>query len=165
VNTGSELSDELEALKREVQVLKDKEAIRDVLSRYALLFDLGSYDKWYELWMEDATFSTGEPEKYNNMNGKAAIKANYGTVPKQHRATQHMQIACVIKVDGDTATAIGYQVITAHRGTAGEAPIVAKTGVRSWTFQRSQGKWLIKKTVSRTMKDLPACLEIVPKNL
>ena len=139
------LAKRLEALEKEVQLLRDKEEIRDVLSRYGHYYDLGYFDDWYSLWTDDCQFGPGK--------GKDKIQEFFGKQQKNYLAEQHIQLALVIKVDGDTAKAIGFQVATKHSiGEFFENVLLDKRlpigferiGVRSWEFVRVNGKWLIK---------------------
>jgi hypothetical protein len=161
-----ELVQRLEALENEVQELKDKEAIRDVLSRYGHYYDLGYFDEWYDLWTEDCKYISVKEFK-----NKKEIKEVFGEQKKSHLAEQHIQIAVVIKVNGDTAKAIGYQVVPKHSvGQFFEEVVLdprlpigfGRIGVRSWSFERVDGKWLISGTCSRDMIDEAGVKEVLP---
>lgn len=155
-------------LEERIQELEDKEAIREVLARYGFTYDLGRKEEWYELFTDDAVYnsveSTGTP---NVMNNKKDIMTRFGPDAKRPGATQHMQVATIIKVNGDEARAIGFQVctshLTTHEANISEGPIILlRTGVRSWRLKRIDGEWLITETVSRIMKDEKGCREVLP---
>ena len=73
MNSQETLIQKIEALEKEVRLLKDKEEIRDVLSRYGHCYDLGYFDEWYSLWAEDGRFG--------NMQGVKAIATIEGFPP------------------------------------------------------------------------------------
>ena len=54
-----QLAQELEVLKKRLQALEDKEAIRDVLVRYYFNADLNRTDAFLDLWTEDAIKDVG----------------------------------------------------------------------------------------------------------
>lgn len=157
----TELGRELTSLKSKVQGLFDKEAIRDLLTRYGFCFDLGRYDAFYDLWTDDAVFKTDGPDGEIEMLGKEGLKEVFGGGAFMNMASQHLQLNYVIKVYGDTAEAVGFQLITVHTG---EKPAVDRTGVRRFKFRRVNGEWLISEAVSRTMKNRSGCLELVPED-
>lgn len=152
---------EIEALKSKVRELSDKEAIRDLLARYGFCFDLGRYDAFYDLWADDAVFRTDGPDGEIEMKGKEGLKEVFGSAPLKYMASQHLQLEYVIKVDGDMAEAVGFQLITVHRG---DRPAVDRTGVRRFKFRRIDGEWRISEAVSRIMKNRSGCLDLVPEN-
>jgi|WetSurMetagenome_2_1015567.scaffolds.fasta_scaffold13201_5 hypothetical protein len=157
----------LREMKNELQILKDKEEIRDVLSRYAHQYDLGYFDEWYKLWADDCQFDAVVEVR----NNKEELKDFFGEKQQHYLAEQHLQLALVIKVDGDTAKAIGFQVATKHSvGQFFENVLIdprlpigfERIGVRSWEFKKVDGKWLIKVAKTRNMFDHKACKEILP---
>jgi len=164
VTSGGELASlrqELNELRQRHQVLEDKEAVRDVLYQYGLRFDLDRRDEWFELFADDCYFSTDVPGFLLKLNGIKEIKEHYtpkpGQAPPRRSGNEppkytgfmgHVELAGVIRVDGDNAHAVGWQV---------------GTGVRTWKLRRTNGKWLITETLSRVMGDKERCREIVPE--
>lgn len=159
--------EELAALKKEIQLLRDKMDIQDVLWRYGLRFDLDRKDEWFELFAEDCQFSSDVPGFLLELNGFDEIKAHYGNQSMQGPGepsggeeqegdnaqkgsfTGHIDLAGVIKIEGDNATAVGWQV---------------GTGVRTWQLRRTNGTWLITGTASRRLENKERCREVVPEN-
>ena len=148
-------------IEKRLQILEDREAIREAMTRYGLYFDLGRYQQWYDVWTDDAYFATDGPEQVNEMKGKEAIKARFGPT-NSPGTSQHLQVNQIIDIDEDTAKVTGYQLITAHDG---ENPAVVRTGIRTFLFQRIEGKWQLKESISHTMKNREGCDEIVPPDL
>jgi len=156
-----ELHRELTILRSKVRELSDKEAIRDLLARYGFCFDLGRYEAFFDLWTDDAVFRTDGPGGEIEMKGKEGLKKVFGSAPLKYMASQHLQLEYVIKVDGDAAEAIGFQLITVHRA---DRPAVDRTGVRRFRFRRVDGEWRISEAISRIMKNRSGCLELVPED-
>ena len=158
----------LKEMEKEFQLLKDKEEIRDVLSRYAYRYDLGYFDEWYDLWTDDCLFDA----KVEVRNSKQDLKGFFGEQQNHYLAEQHLQLALVIKVDGDAATAIGFQVATKHSiGAFNDKEVVLdprlpigfeRIGVRYWEFKKVDGKWLIRVAKTRNMIDHADCKELLP---
>ena len=72
---------ELAALRAEVQLLKDKMEIQDVLWRYGLRFDLDRRDEWFELFADDCQFSSDVPGFLYELDGLEEIRAHYTRGP------------------------------------------------------------------------------------
>ena len=146
MGNDKQMVQELEALKRRLQVMEDKEAIRDVLVRYAFTADLERTDDFIKLWTEDGTFDLGT--QYGVWKGREQIKQLLdGPVHKSiTNRSQHLMVHYIINVDGDTATAAGYSLVTVH-WQAGFG--IFRCGFRTFRFRRVEGRWLIQETVSR----------------
>jgi ketosteroid isomerase-like protein len=148
------------ALVKKIQVLEDKEAIRDVIAKYSYLFDVGRYNDWYELFTEDSVYKTNPPfgEKYQVVEGKENIKKAFA-VQKHYGAVQHLMVDVVVQVDGDIATAVCYQTMVS--GKDDDDTKLLKAALRSWVLERIDGRWLIKEAVSRLMSNHQDCLDVV----
>ena len=157
----AKLYGELAALKSKIQELSDKEAIRDLLARYGFCFDLGRYEAFYGLWTDDAVFRTDGPDGEIEMKGRERLKEVFGMEQSRYTASQHLQLEYVIKIDGDNAEAIGFQLITIHTE---ERPVIDRTGIRRFKFRRVGGEWRISEAVSRIMKNRSGCLDLVPED-
>ena len=139
----TELAQELKALKERIQILEDKEAIRDVITRYAFNADLNRIDSLLELWTDDCTFNS-DRGRVTIYKGKDEIEA-YLREPLHQSITnrsQHLQLDYIIKVDGDTATATGYQLLTL-RWDGGFG--IIRGAFRVFHLRRVNGTWLIRR--------------------
>jgi hypothetical protein len=151
---------ELAHLRKRVQIFEDKEAIRDVLTRYALNCDLCRYDDFVKLWTDDAVFITDGPGATVIKKGKNEILSYLtGLLPKSNAGTQHLQLDYIIKITGNTAVAIGYQLISISKTVP---PAIARCALRSFGFQRIKGDWLIKEAVSRSITNEIECQKLFP---
>ena len=82
--------------------LEDKEAIRELLSEYCHYVDKGEFEKWENLWMEDAVLLT--PEKVS-IDGKKAIGETIRAAADQILGkVKHMTTNEMIKVSGNNAS-------------------------------------------------------------
>lgn len=165
VNSLNQLRARLEALeselKQRIQVLEDKEAILNVLARYGFTYDLLRFDEWADLFTEDGVFNIDAHGQSEIKRGRETLRAFFKQQAK-YLAEQHLQLGVIIKVSGDTAKAIGFQVLTMNTGEENTKPFIDNTFVRTWTLERVKGKWLIKEAVSRVLKNLESCRAIVP---
>jgi ketosteroid isomerase-like protein len=151
---------ELAQLRKKLKTLEDKDAIRDVLTSYALNCDLCRYDVFVTLWTDDAVFITDGPGTTVTKKGKNEILSYLtGLLPKSNACTQHLQLDYIIKIKGNTATATGYQLISISKS---EIPAIARCALRSFAFQRVKGKWLIKEAVSRSITNDIECQKLFP---
>jgi 3-phenylpropionate/cinnamic acid dioxygenase small subunit len=157
MKNAAEILDEIEALKKEIELLKDQDEIRDILTRYAFGFDLGRYDEWYDLWSEDAVFQFGA----RRVDGLAAIRDLFGPSQKEYAAAQHLQLTEITKVEGDQATSVCYQVILVQQKDDQDA--IGNRAVRHWTFEKKNGKWRIKSATSTFPNQFPeGAKELMP---
>ncbi|MBI2831724.1 MAG: nuclear transport factor 2 family protein [Chloroflexi bacterium] len=157
-NNG-DLEQELKIIKQRLQVLEDKEAIRELLARYCFRADMHRTDAFLDLWTEDSTFDVvsewGGPRK-----GKEQIRHLLDAQPQQvaiNNQCQHLLLDLLIDVDGDTATATGYCVLNVRwQGGFG----MFRCSVRTFRFRRENGRWLVHETVSRLIGD-PECEKLI----
>ena len=69
------ISLEIKSLTDRLQILEDKEAIRDLLARYAFNVDLSRFDAFFKLWTDDAVFITDGPGEAIQKRGIDEIRA------------------------------------------------------------------------------------------
>ncbi|MCE2485250.1 MAG: nuclear transport factor 2 family protein [Desulfurellaceae bacterium] len=99
-------------------ILEEKEAIRDVLSAYCFHVDGGEFDKWAELFSEDALFDAGPR---GQVQGRAALRDFIAkAVPTQGEgpARKHCTMNSMIQVNGTEAKADSY-IIVVREGEQG----------------------------------------------
>ena len=156
------LSKKLELMEKQVLILQDKEEIREVLSRYAFNVDLYRLDHYLRLFTDEMLFVTDGPGEDVQCKSKQELKDFLEAVlPKPHPGMQHLQLDYVINVDGDTATAIGYQLLTLHEnGKFG----IMRCALRTFDFKRVDGIWKITRTISHSTGNAPNCQKQVPQS-
>jgi hypothetical protein len=153
----AEILDEIESLKKEIEILKDQNEIRDILTRYAFRFDLGRLDEWFDLYTQDATFKTHA----HFQNGLASIRTYYLS-QKEQGGGLHIQLTGITKVEGDQATEINFQLLGDSRNGVEH---VGAGSTRRWTFEKENGKWRIKTADSSIPEKFPVFSnELVPLN-
>jgi uncharacterized protein (TIGR02246 family) len=151
---------EINSLKNRLQILEDKEAIRDLLARYAFNVDLSRFDAFFKLWTDDAVFITDGPGEAIQKRGKDEIREFLsGVLPKSNAGSQHLQLDYVIEISGNTAMATGYQLISIQQK---DRVGIARCALRSFVFKREDGKWLIKEAISRSTANDAECQKLVP---
>ncbi|MFC1981826.1 nuclear transport factor 2 family protein [Chloroflexota bacterium] len=158
-----ELAQELKVLKQKLQVLEDKEAIRDLLARYCYSADFNRTDAFLDLWTEDSTFDVVE-EWGGPRKGKEQIRHLLNEQPQQvaiNNRSQHLMLDLLIKVDGDTATATGYCVVNVRwQGGFG----LFRCSVRNFRLRRVNGRWLVHETATRLIGE-PESSSIISPDL
>ncbi len=156
-----ENSNKLNNLDKRLQLIENKEAILDLLSRYALLFNMGRLEEWYTLWAEDLFFSFHDNEgQIRDCRGKMELKSLFGTNPA-YTTSQHLQINPTIKINADTASVICFQAISQHKNIN---PNFRKTSVRFWRLLKINDEWRITEGISRDMKYEDDCKKLIPDN-
>ncbi len=154
----------MEALKRKVQCLEDKEAIRDVLVRYAFNADLHRTENFLKLWTDDLTFDADVTGQVVVVKGKDALRERHSDRDRLSETLPvraHLQVDYHIEVDGDTAVATGYQLMP-QRWECGFA--IWTSSMRRFRLQRIDGRWLINEAISRLIGG-PECQTLVSMEL
>ncbi len=160
--TNTVLAQELETLKRKVQLLEDKEAIRDVLVRYAFTSDLHRTENFLKLWTDNLIFNADVAGKVDVVKGKDELrKHTSGRLRETVPIRAHLQVDYHIEVDGDTAVATGYQLIP-QRWEGGYG--IWTCSMRQFRLQRVDGRWLINEAISRLIGGSD-CQNLVPMEL
>ncbi len=139
----------IEELGRTLQVLEDREAIRECLARYCYNADLGRPKEWASNFTPDGVLDTGPGTRAEGYEQLLA----YISPPKGGRKTIanrgiHNITNLFIRVNGNKAWAEGYQIVLV-KDTDGEARKVFKMGLSHWTFEKRNGRWFIKERVRR----------------
>jgi hypothetical protein len=156
-----ELFKKLESAEKKLQLLQDKEDIRDLMSRYAFNADLRRLDNFIKLFTDDMMFITdGQGPNAPPMNKHELKDYLDRALPKPHPGVQHLQLDYVITVNGDKATATGYQVLTGHN--EGKFRI-NRCAMRTFDFRREGGVWKISKMVAYSTANAPDCQKQVPQ--
>lgn len=152
--------DAFESLEERVQVLEDKDAIWSILSRYSLNVDIGRAESFLRLFTEDCVFATDLGGKISYRRGKKELAEMVagGPPPKG----QHLQLDYHINVDGDTATAIGYQVLTGLRDSKLS---INRAAFRSLKFRRVSGTWLIREVYTISIDNEAEYLKVLPPDM
>ena len=97
---------DVEALLARLQVLEDREAIRELKARYCDICDDGhDPDRIAEIFAPDGVW---ESERHGRFVGPEEIKAQFRRFGRDIAFSQHMVTNPVITVDGDTATGRWY---------------------------------------------------------
>jgi ketosteroid isomerase-like protein len=158
---NSKLATEVKDLQKRVKLLEDKESIRDVISTYVHNLDAEKQEAAVKVWSDECVFVSdieGSVKHYKGQQGMLDFfKASAQRNPPGH---QHFQMDYIISVDGDTAKAVGYQLmILPYSGKFS----IDRAGFRFFTFKRTGGKWLIFEAISHVVTDTEGCRKILSK--
>jgi hypothetical protein len=149
---------EFESLRAQVQELKDKSDIAEVMYRYALALDTKAYDGLDEVFVEDARMMHVSPESADDiaisgkpMEGREEIKRVCSSILNGLTATQHFTGHPIIEIRGDSATSKAYlHEQHYHSGDAGEETLETG-GVYTDRWIRTSEGWRI---VERQLKPI-----------
>ena len=126
-------------LEERIQVLEDRESIREVIANYCRGVDQHDEALFLSIWTEDAGYLIGEP--LGDHHGLAAIKDILHAIWEAFPETHHFTTNAVIEVDGDTARSVSDVDCTATDG-AGRAMLIAATYFDD--LVRQDDEWRIK---------------------
>ena len=151
--------EEVESLKKRIQVLEDKDAIWSILSRYSLNVDLGRAENFLKLFTDDCVFATDLSGKISYRRGKEELGEMVSKPPPKG---QHLQLDYHIIVDGDTATAFGYQNLTTQKETSVS---LTRASFRYLSFRRVDGTWLIHEVYTIGINNEAEYLKMLPADV
>lgn len=115
----------------------EKDAIRELMARYAQNLDVGRFADVASLFTEDAVWTT----TYGTANGRAEIEAMFEhNVPKKGEGPQrkHYITNIIIKLDGDTASAVSDYLVV-REAENGLLPCMG--GTYRDTLVKRSGTW------------------------
>jgi ketosteroid isomerase-like protein len=127
---------------------EDEDGIRRTIAEYSQRCDDGHFDRWAELFTEDARLEFGE----QTTEGRAAIKAYMERVQAPAARGKHITGNTLIDVDGDTAAATTDYLFV--RPSAGGLELIA-TGRYYDRLVRDGSRWQFSQRAI-TMLGLPA---------
>ena len=130
----------LDELERRLRALEDREAIRELIARYAYEVDCGEPPDWASVFSADIEMEAG---KLGVSRGLAEIERRFSRA--EHRdaireGSQHAYTNLVVDldVDGDRATAWGYACVHTRRDGAWR---IYTLGVNRWELRREADGW------------------------
>lgn len=129
-------------LEARLQALEDREAIRELISRYGPLADSGDAQGVAALWAEDGVYAVAG---FGEAKGRAAIAALIdGDNHRQLMADgcAHVLGPVAIDLDGDSATARGHSLVLRWTGDDFE---VHRVAANRWDVARGSEGWQVKR--------------------
>ena len=131
-----------EELVQEVQLLKDKEAIRDQLYTYCHALDRIDHELGYSVFAEDSHVNYGP--NFPSGTGREFFDFVLGKQHMKMISTHHIMTNVLIKVDGDRAVSETYMFAACKypRKNGGSYTVEARCrDIDRWV--KRDGKWLI----------------------
>lgn len=138
-----------------VQALIDRQAVEDLLTRYAWNLGVGTPESYAAFYAEDATLMLGA----STYTGREAIRGAYAAIPRTGPSRMAYSFNVVVGnplvvVTGDTATArmIFTEVVIDEQG---DAPRLLQQGREFDTLVKVDGQWLIQSRQIVGGRDVP----------
>ena len=147
----------------QLQALVDKDAIRDVIWRYARAIDRGDVDLLRTCYHPDATMD------YGIRTGDGSIEAHLASAGQMHSyvGEAHHHISNVlIELDGDFATVESYvidtlsQQVDASRLAVGQKVVHQLFARYLDRFEKRNGEWrIIRRVVVKDLRDVRTAID------
>lgn len=115
----------------------EKDAIRDVISRYCYGSDSGDTELWVEGFTEDCLWDGGA---FGVLKGKDAMRDFKRASGEGSKGLRHLTLNTVIDLHGDTAHAVSYVAVVAQ----GQPAAIYFLGHYDDQFVKVAGQWRIK---------------------
>lgn len=148
----SSLETRLAALEKEVQHLRDCEAIRQLLASYGPLADTADTAegrrKMGALFAENGVYDLGDEWQAAGPDAIGELLNNPDHLALVANGSAHVMGLPYITVTGDTATALSYSRVYRHQG--GEFT-VWRVSANRWECQRTDGQWQVTRRVNRLL--------------
>jgi ketosteroid isomerase-like protein len=147
----SELQDRLAALEERVTLLEDHVAIHRLINSWGPAVDTGNAEAAGALFSDDAILESD----LSYLIGPGAI--SYMVTGEGHQAlirggSAHIPAFPVIRVDGDTATAVGYTRVYRHTEDGYE---VWRVSANAWRFKRTEAGWRVSRRTNHVIDGGP----------
>ena len=137
----------IEALEQRVRALEDELAVTRLVTQYGPAADTGNAAAAAALWVEDGVYDAEGPGR---LEGRAAIEGmllgagHQSLVP----GCAHTNGPSVVRVDGDTAVAVGYSRV--YTTDAGEHRLW-RLAANRWELARTADGWRAVTRVNRRL--------------
>ncbi len=128
------------ALLQRLQVLEDREAIRELIARYGPLADGGNAAGVAALWTENGRY---EISGFGSATGHREIAALISGKTHQQLMSDgcaHILGPVSMKIDGDEAVAVGHSLVLRWAGDRFE---VARVAANRWELVRTAQGWRV----------------------
>ncbi len=130
---------------------EDRDAIREVIARYAHGLDLPDRDVFASVWTTDAVYRVDEP--FGEVRGIEAITAAWDTFQLIFPSMYHHTMNVVVDgPHGDEATSTSFALVT---GTDAEGTAWTASCIYYDTFRRVGGQWLLAERYDRVNYMVP----------
>lgn len=131
-----------------LEILKSKQELRDLIDAYAILGDEKKISEQMSIFERNANYRVymngtevasiiGTDKLEEEFNGHASLVKTYFTMNGHH----------IVQIDGDTATGILFSQIKMVRENEGRDVLTDYSVRYDDEYIRSNGKWLIKKRI------------------
>ena len=142
------LEERLNLVEIRVQSIEDELAIQRLIASYGPTVDSGQSQAAAELWKADGTYDVGG---MGASVGTSAIEALFEG--EQHQGlirggAGHVLNQPWVRVEQDSATAIGYSVVFKWDGAAF---VVFRVSANKWELERSPAGWKIVRRTNRLL--------------
>lgn len=153
-DVGSAMADDdrIAALEARLRAAEDHLEILNLLNSYGPLVDSGSAEEAPRLWVEgggyDFSLPGGGTGRLEAPAGLAAMYAGEGHMGLVGAGVSHLTATPRIKVDGDSAEAVGYSFVILKEG---ERWIVWRGAINHWKLVRTAEGWRVGERFNRTL--------------
>jgi hypothetical protein len=151
-----DLEHRLAVLEARVRAAEDQLEILQLLNRYGPLVDSGSASEAADLWVTgggyDFTTVTGEGTRVEAPHGLAALYQTEVHTDLVTTGVAHLTATPHIKLNGDTADAVGYSFVILKEG---DRWYVWRAAINHWALVRTAAGWRITERRNRVLDGSP----------
>jgi hypothetical protein len=143
-------AEQLAALQARLQLLEDKEAIRELFNRYGFTADTGDAKGWSETWAEDGVFDGGKFTSSGREQFFKSIEDPDGVHKRdiEGKGSLHTTGGVTIRVDGLKAWAEGPTLVWVRDGPTFK---VFSMAYNHWDLQKNNGRWEMVRRIARSV--------------
>ncbi|MCW2525589.1 MAG: hypothetical protein JWM76_449 [Pseudonocardiales bacterium] len=145
--TTADVGSSPEALVRQVQVLTDQSAIRDLGALYVMAVDDHDLERVVACFAPKGSFTRAG----NTVTGSEDLRAFYIKMMDRYITTLHTQHSHVIQVDGDSATGL----VTGHAELSLEGVLMMAAYRYEDVYTRTDRRWVFEERSLRFMYVVP----------
>ena len=156
------VEERLAALETRLRAAEDQLEIVNLLNRYGPMVDSGSSEEAAALWIEGGGYNySGGNSNGTRLEAPAQLIDVYegdGHQSLVKAGCAHLTATPVVKVDGDSATALGYTFVILREA---DRWYVFRAAINEWTLVRTPHGWRIAERFNRTLTGSPESHEVM----
>ncbi len=136
------MSNMLESLAARVQLLEDREALRNLIAHYGPLADSGDSEAVSQLWDIDGSYQVLGFAAASGQKAIAGLIESDEHQSLMRDGCAHLLGPVALSIDGDSAVAVGHSIVFRRSDTGF---IVYRVSANHWEFTRGCNGWLVSK--------------------
>lgn len=132
----------------QIQELSDKQALRELIDRFAILADTKQIDEQMTLFIDNPSVTSREAGRESTIVGKDNIHKAFSDYLAQFHTVYHFNGQQLVDIKENHATGTYYSTVTLIKDVNGKDEVLVRDVIYQDEYQKVNGKWLIHKRIA-----------------